>query len=431
MRSAKRSILVLAALLVTAAPPEALAQQRASANEIIPVLKLENAAVKSAVDFISERGDINIVTDSNVTGAVTLTLRDVHWADALSAIMAQLDLVSIPSVEVIRDGLPAGTEFALLMTRSSYNTRQQQQLQQQRDIETSQPLVTQIIRLDNSRAQEIQTAVQPLASEDGVLNIDSRTNSLIVRDYPENIELIQQVIENLDITVPQIRIEAKLLEVDSDKLRELGLEWDLNVELDGNPLVITQSTNLGATSAMQGQLGFASGTTSLDATISALETQGTANLVATPSISVLDNEQGRVFMGEQIPLRQLDVAGNVTIQLQQVGTELIVTPHVVQGDRIILELEPKRESFRVDPSAGIIITTQESQTTVEVRDGETAVIGGLKSETTTTADTGVPILMDIPILGAAFRYRRSETQVRDLILFVTPRIERDTRVNRP
>jgi len=431
VRSAKRSILVLAALLVTAAPPEALAQQRASANEIIPVLKLENAAVKSAVDFISERGDINIVTDSNVTGAVTLTLRDVHWADALSAIMAQLDLVSIPSVEVIRDGLPAGTEFALLMTRSSYNTRQQQQLQQQRDIETSQPLVTQIIRLDNSRAQEIQTAVQPLASEDGVLNIDSRTNSLIVRDYPENIELIQQVIENLDITVPQIRIEAKLLEVDSDKLRELGLEWDLNVELDGNPLVITQSTNLGATSAMQGQLGFASGTTSLDATISALETQGTANLVATPSISVLDNEQGRVFMGEQIPLRQLDVAGNVTIQLQQVGTELIVTPHVVQGDRIILELEPKRESFRVDPSAGIIITTQESQTTVEVRDGETAVIGGLKSETTTTADTGVPILMDIPILGAAFRYRRSETQVRDLILFVTPRIERDTRVNRP
>lgn len=431
MRSAKRSILILAALLVTAAPPEALAQQRASAGDIIPVLKLENAAVKSAVDFISERGDINLVTDSNVTGTVTLSLREVHWADALSAIMAQLDLVSIPSVEVIRDGLPAGTEFALLMTRSSYNTRQQQQLQQQRDIETSQPLVTQIIRLDNSRAQEIQTAVQPLASDDGVLNIDSRTNSLIVRDYPENIELIQQVIENLDITVPQIRIEAKLLEVDSDKLRELGLEWDLNVELDGNPLVITQSTNLGATNAMQGQLAFASGTTSLDATISALETQGTANLVATPSISVLDNEQGRVFMGEQIPLRQLDVAGNVTIQLQQVGTELIVTPHVVQGDRIILELQPKRESFRVDPSAGIIITTQESQTTVEVRDGETAVIGGLKSETTTTADTGVPILMDIPILGAAFRYRRSETQVRDLILFVTPRIERDTRVNRP
>ncbi len=209
------------------------------------------------------------------------------------------------------------------------------------------------------------------------------------------------------------------------------MEWDLNMDVGGNPLVITQATNLGATSSIQGQLAFASGTMSLDATISALETQGTANLVATPSISVLDNAQGRVFMGEQIPLRQLDVAGNVTIQLQQVGTELIVTPHVVQGDRIILELQPKRESFRVDPSAGIIITTQESQTTVEVRDGETAVIGGLKSETVTTADTGVPILMDIPILGAAFRFRRTETQVRDLILFVTPRIERDTRVNRP
>ncbi|MFO7769484.1 MAG: secretin N-terminal domain-containing protein [bacterium] len=431
MGSTQRSILVLAALLMTAAPSEALAQQRAAAGDVIPVVKLENAAVKSAVDFIAEWGDINIVTDSGVTGTVTLSLREVHWADALAAVMAQQDLVSIPSVEVIRDGLPAGTEFALLLTRSAYNTRQQQQLQQQRDIETSQPLVTRIIRLENSRAQEIQTAVQPLASTDGVLNIDTRTNSLIVRDYPENIDLIQQVIQNVDITVPQIRIEAKLLEVDNDKLRELGLEWDLNVEVGGNPLVITQSTNLGASDAIRGQLAFASGTMSLDGTISALETQGTANLVATPSISVLDNQEGRVFMGEQIPLRQLDVAGNVTIQLQQVGTELIVTPHVVQGDRIILELQPKRESFRVDPSAGIIITTQESQTTVEVRDGETAVIGGLKSETVTTADTGVPILMDIPILGAAFRYRRTETQVRDLILFVTPRIERDTRVNRP
>ena len=130
-------------------------------------------------------------------------------------------------------------------------------------------------------------------------------------------------------------------------------------------------------------------------------------------------------MGEQIPLRQLDVAGNVTIQLQQVGTELIVTPHVVEGDRILMELQPKRESFRVDPSAGIIITTQEAETNVTVRDGETVVIGGLKSIQEQEAETGIPILMDIPLIGNLFRFRTRQVQVRDMILFITPRIERE------
>jgi type II secretory pathway component GspD/PulD (secretin) len=133
-------------------------------------------------------------------------------------------------------------------------------------------------------------------------------------------------------------------------------------------------------------------------------------------------------MGEKVPLRELDVAGNVTVQLRDIGIELTVTPHVVENDVIILELLPKRESFRVDPSAGIIIATQDASTTVKVRDGETAVIGGLKSEQVQEADTGIPILMNIPVIGALFRYHTQQVQVRDLILFVTPRIERENTV---
>ena len=100
-------------------------------------------------------------------------------------------------------------------------------------------------------------------------------------------------------------------------------------------------------------------------------------------------------------------------------------------DRIILDLAPKRESFRVDPSAGIIVSTQQATTTVEVRDGETAVIGGLKSEEITEGRTGIPILMDIPVIGALFRYKVRRVQVRDLILFVTPHIERESTVITP
>ncbi len=422
-------VFMIAVVLAATAPPSTGAQS-GGAGGTIRGLGFENADIRSVMGTIAEFGGVNIVTDQQVVGTVTLNLRDVSWTDALQAVMTQLDLVSIPSLDVIRGGLESDTKFIQVLRRLDYNTRQQQLLAQQRDLATSQPLEYYIIRLSHSRALEIQTAVQPLASADGMIQIDTRTNSLIVRDYPENIALIDEIVKQLDIPVRQIRIEAKLLEVDSDRLRELGLNWDLNVT-GANPLVITGSTNLGASTSADFVTTLTSGTMSLDATISVLETQGLANIQATPSISVLDNAPGAIFMGEQIPLRQLDIAGNVTIQLQQVGTELVVTPHVVKDDRIILELAPKRESFRVDPSAGIIITTQRASTTVEVGDGETVVIGGLRSEEVQEADTGIPILMDIPFIGAVFRFRRHQVQVRDMILFITPRIERGSDVIRP
>jgi type IV pilus assembly protein PilQ len=422
-------VFMIAVVLAATAPPPAGAQSGGTGGTIRG-LGFENADIRSVMGIIAEFGGVNIVTDQQVVGTVTLNLRDVSWTDALLAVMTQLDLVSMPSLDVIRGGLPSDTRFIQVLRRLDYNTRQQQLLQQQRDLATSQPLEYYIIRLSHSRAQEIQTAVQPLASSDGMIQIDTRTNSLIIRDYPENIALIDEIVKQLDIPVRQIRIEAKMLEVDSDRLRELGLNWNLNVT-GANPLVITGNTNLGASTAADFVTTLTSGTMSLDATISALETQGLANIQATPSISVLDNAPGNIFMGELIPLRQLDIAGNVTVQLQQVGTELLVTPHVVKDDRIILELAPKRESFRVDPSAGIIITTQRASTTVEVGDGETVVIGGLRSEEVQEADTGIPILMDIPFIGAAFRFRRRQVQVRDMILFITPRIERGSEVIRP
>lgn len=398
-------------------------------SQPIPILGFEGADVRSVLTMLGEYGDMNIVFGNQVTGQVTMQLRRVTWIEALEAVMSQLDLISLPDTETLRSGLPEGTTFVEILRRADFNNRQQQELQLDQDIATSQPLDTHIIRINHSTVAEIQTAIQQLGSPDGMIVIDPRTNSLIVRDYPDNLQLINEVIERIDIPVLQIRIEAKLLEVDTDKMRELGLNWNISVDMGANqnPLIISAITNLGTSNAITASLGFTDGL-SLDATIAAMEQYGIGNTIATPSISVLDNARGRIFMGEQVPLRLLDVAGNVTITLQRVGTELIVTPHVVQDEKIILELFPKRESFRIDPTAGIIITTQEAETTVEVRDGETAVIGGLKSEQVIESITGIPILMNIPIIGMLFRYHTRSVQVRDLILFVTPHIQRESQV---
>ncbi len=421
----------LALLVFLTAPAAIRAQSPQTQLQTIPSLGVENADIRSVFNLLADYGDVNIVWDSQVTGQITMQLRRVTWIEALDAVMAQNDLVSLPSTETLRGGMPADTDMIMILRRSDYNLRQQQEAQQQTELVTSQPLITEIIHLSHSRAQEIQTAITNLGSGDGSsITVDTRTNSLIVQDYPDYLDLIEDVIGELDIPVPQIRIEAKLLQVDTDGLRQLGLNWDLDTG-GTNPLIITGTTDLATDNTIQGVLGLTSGGLTLNATISALENQGVGNVVATPSISVLDNAPGRIFMGEQVPLRQLDISGNTTIQLQEIGTELIVTPHVVQDDRIILELAPKRESFRVDPSAGIIVSTQEASTTVEVRDGETAVIGGLKSEEITEGRTGIPILMDIPLVGALFRYHTRRVVVRDLILFVTPHIERESTVITP
>jgi type II secretory pathway component GspD/PulD (secretin) len=423
-------ILILLAAICLVSTGSVQAQMQTQ-NGLIIALGFEDADVRSVLSTLADFGGENIVPDNGVTGRVTMQLRNVDWLDALEAVMSQMDLVCIPTVESLRVAEPYDTEFIQVLRRSDFNTRMQQQLQQVQDIETSKPLETRIIKLDHSRVIDIQQAIQSLGSPDGIITTDPRTNSLIIRDYPESLQLIEAVVDELDISVPQIRIEAKLLEVDTDRIHQLGLTWDLSTG-GSNPLVITGTTDLSTSNMISGTFGASStaGMT-LNATITALENQGVANIVARPSISVLDNVTGRIFMGEKVPLRELDVAGNVTVQLRDIGIELIVTPHVVEDDMIILELQPKRESFRVDPSAGIIVSTQDASTTVKVRDGETAVIGGLKSETIQEADTGIPILMNIPVIGALFRYHTQQVQVRDLILFVTPRIERENTVILP
>ncbi|MFC1628803.1 secretin N-terminal domain-containing protein [Gemmatimonadota bacterium] len=429
MRRTRAPILILIVLVCLVPPAQSAAQQEVQ-HETIPALGFEDADVKSVLALISDFGNVNIVPDGMVTGRVTLQLRQVNWIDALEAIMTQQDLVSIPTTESLRGGISDSLHFIQIVRRTDFNTRMQQELQNQQEILTSEPLQTKIISLSHSQVQEIQVAIATLSSPDGIITADTRTNSLILRDYPKSLELIEQVVEQLDIPVPQIRIEVKLLEVDTDRIHQLGFSWDLNTG-GTNPLILTGSTDLSPSNTLQTVLGISSGTLTLDATISALENQGVANMVARPSISVLDNIQGLIFMGEKVPLRELDVAGNVTINLRDIGIGLEVTPHVVEDDWIILDLVPTRESFRVDPSAGIIVSTQNAATTVKVRDGETAVIGGLKSETIQEADTGIPILMNIPFIGALFRYHSRQVQVRDLIIFVTPRIERESAVILP
>jgi len=162
----------------------------------------------------------------------------------------------------------------------------------------------------------------------------------------------------------------------------------------------------------------------LNAAIANLASHNKAHILAQPSISTMDNETATILMGQEIPLKMFDQSGNVVIKMYQVGTKLIVTPHITSPTRILMHLHPERSSYSYDPN-GVIISTQKAETNVVVSDGQTAVIGGLTNQEKKTSTVGVPILKDIPLLGMLFRYTKHETVTNDLVIFVTPHLVKD------
>ncbi len=163
MRRTRAPILILIALHCLVPPMRVAAQQEAQ-YEVIHALGFEDADVRSVLTLISDFGNVNIVPDGQVVGRVTLQLRRVNWIDALEAIMTQQDLVSIPSTESLRGGIPDNLPFIQVLRRTDFNTRMQQEIQQQEEIDTSEPLETKIISLSHSQVQEIQQAISSLGT---------------------------------------------------------------------------------------------------------------------------------------------------------------------------------------------------------------------------------------------------------------------------
>jgi type IV pilus secretin PilQ/predicted competence protein len=295
-----------------------------------------------------------------------------------------------------------------------------------------------------------------MKSSRGSLNVVERSNALLVFDTRANIREIRAAVKELDVETYQVNIQAQLIQVDADALHEVGVDWQFGVgsgklgPLLNNPGKLPTSAsdfNMVGTSNQSAQGSSSSGSAGATAGaivggVAGATTQfafgllngnlamAVANLVANlhgevlakPQITTLDNTEARIFMGEQVPIRVLDANGRQAIELQDAGTSLTVTPHVTADGRVLLDLNPEKNSFRVDPNAGTILQKQSAKTTVVVSDGETVVIAGLTTKEETETETGVPLLKDIPLLGYLFKHRANVTRKRDLIVFVTPHI---------
>jgi type IV pilus assembly protein PilQ len=369
------------------------------------------------LNFLAEYGGVNMVAAPNVQGQVTLNLKNVEWREALEILAKTYGLKIIDEKEnfirvaLMKDYLEEVAEF------ERHNNEQRQIVD----------LHTKFFSIKHANAKDIVPPVKSILSTRGKVEVDVRTNGLLVTDEPGNLDRLETFIKEMDRETRQVKIAAKLVEVSSDYLHELGVSWQFNQA--GEDSRGRDYFNEGETDGADRLADpFGSYTFStiqngwdLEAKIAALVSDGKGKIVAHPEITTVDNKEARIQVGQKVPIKQFSATGDIVITFEEVGTILRCTPHITSDNRILLQMKPERSSFFFDPS-GIVINTSNAETNVVVENGQTAVVGGLTTQDEVVTETGIPVLKDLPVLGVLFKSKSTSIESRDLVIFVTPTI---------
>lgn len=382
----------------------------------IKTVSFQAAEIRSVIRFLADYGNVNVVVAPKVQGTVTINLKDVTWKQALAIVGNTYDL----AVVFEDDG------YIRVLPSLDYRKEQTEINQHNNQKLTMAKLEVKIVRLANTAAAEISESVKSLMTDRGKVDADERTNSLILQEVSENLGRVIDFIKELDRPARQIKISAQMLEIYNTDDIEFGVDWTLAGSSSPSPTrtinqKLTQSGDRVTDKFLSYDLGAVMNGWSVDAIVSAIVGESKGKVIAHPEITTIENKMATIQMGQKIPIKQFDQSGNVVIQFEDVGTILRVTPHITATDQILMHLMPERSSIEPDPS-GIIINTSNAETNVVVNNGQTAVIGGLTSQIEVEAVAGIPILKDIPLIGALFRYTEKHYEDRDLVIFVTPTI---------
>jgi type IV pilus secretin PilQ/predicted competence protein len=296
------------------------------------------------------------------------------------------------------------------------------------------PLVREVIPMRFTTASETGAAITPFLSQKGKLTAISHTNSIVIVDTDENLKQLKNLVSQIDIQTPQVSISCKIIEVSAGASQDMGVHWGF---MDGKNFTVNQLGNTFASGAPTDPGKVLAGRVNDRHTITyglltpdkfgvALEylfSDNKAEMVAQPQITTLNNKEANVFMGQQIPIKSNGADGVVTTIMVSAGTQLTVTPYVSGEGKIMLTLNTSKESYElVDGIENPIINQQSAKTNVMVNNGETVVIAGLTSNEKKDAESGIPYLKNIPILGYLFKSSRKSTAKKDLVIFVTPHI---------
>ena len=432
------------AFIAAAAPFTPTPLQIQEADRRISV-SFDNTPIDDVLFTFAEFSDKSIVAGSDVAGiVVTADIRDQAWDDALEEILQSRALVAVES------------ETGIIRVDA---------IQNQFDREAIEPLETIAYRINYGTSAEMAVAVGQLISARGQVAEAQGANAVVVTDIRRVHVAIQTLISDLDVATPQIMISAKIIFVNRTELSEIGVTYDLKdsqgnqlntlapgaADLDGDGVIedVPIGTNVfslgGNSLAALGNADFqvaaptlrmltslVVGRHTLLNFITALESSNLSDIQAAPSVTVADNQQARLQVGERTPIRIIDAAAGgagdggfptATVQLEETGIILEATPHITAGDHVLLTLHVERSAADLAATdVGLIFRTQNADTRVLVRDGETVVGAALTVTERSEVRSGIPLLMDLPLLGGLFRTTQESEIQRDLLILVTPNI---------
>jgi type IV pilus assembly protein PilQ len=403
-------------------------------------LDFQGADLRAVLRTFAEISGLNVVIDPTITGAVDVSLRDVPWDQALDIILKANKLGYYVDGSIVRIA-PLGV--------LADEEAQRRKLADEQALAGELRVVTR--PLSYAKAADLVPIITRSAlSSRGEVQVDARTNTVIIRDLPDRLTAATELMTALDLPQPQVEIEARIVQTTRDFARSIGVEWGFqgrvapelgnttplafpnNGSLSGRtglaqgPDGVANAVNLGvanASSALGLALGSINGAVNLDVALSALERSGQGRLLSTPRVSTQNNVEAEITQGVQIPIQT--VANNtITVTFKDAALTLKVTPQITASNTVIMRVF--LENAAPDYSRAIIdippIDTQRAVTTVLVGDGETTVIGGIYLSREQAVQGRTPLLSRVPLLGWLFKRDEISDESRELLIFITPRI---------
>jgi type IV pilus assembly protein PilQ len=409
----------------------------------------QQANLRTVLRLLAETGGINLVIDPSVplVAPVDLRLTRVPWDQVMDVVMRSAGLTYEIEGPVLR-----------VLTREASIKEQQDEALRKKATQQAAELETARIRLNYASAPEVKKLLETarIISAQGTVDIDERTNMIIVKDVATMLADIQEMVRELDRPEPQVEIEAKIMQTNRDTARALGVQWGLNGRVSpelGNttglafpnrgtlsgraqeqgpvtqgPEGVGTAINMpvtGATTALGLSLGALNGAFGLDVAITALEREGKVKILSTPRVFAQNNKQAEVTQGFQIPI-QTEQNNTVSVQFKDAALKLLVTPQITGANTVIMRitLENAQPDFSRAVNGNPSIATQRAETQVQVADGVTTVIGGILQSTETNSEDRTPGASRIPLLGWLFKRTDNRSESQELLIFITPRIVR-------
>lgn len=406
-------------------------------------LDFQDVPVRQVLQIIAQVNGFNLVTTDSVTGNVTISLSGVPWDQALDMILR------VKGLDKRLEG-----NILLIAPAEELTARETQVLQSKKQVSDLAPLQTVNITVNYAKAVNLATILKSpeggILSDRGAVTVDERTNTILLRDTLASIDEARKMIDALDIPVKQVLIESRMVTVLDDVDEELGVRWGFSDRQDDNGISgsiegaetiaggsvpsITDRLNVNLpASGAAGTIGFQVASlvdgTILDLELSALESENKGEIIASPRITVANQQEAYIEQGTEIPYVQATSSGATSVEFKKAVLSLKVTPHITPDNRIILDLvvtqDTRGETVSTSTGDAVAIDTQEIKTQVLVENGETIVLGGIFQQTSSDGVTKVPLFGDLPVLGALFRNTSQLQQKRELLIFVTPKIIMD------